>query len=128
MSDQSSTHPVSRPSAGSRRRLHLAPVPAGPALDTGTAPHVITLHGDIDIQRRPDLSREVDRFLQSGRCTVVVDLADVDFLDSTGLQMFLRLRAVAEERGGSVRLRSANHRVLRILDVSGVTRLFSLES
>ncbi|MGD9957399.1 MAG: STAS domain-containing protein [Candidatus Nanopelagicales bacterium] len=128
MPDQSSTHPLRPQGQAPRRRLHLSAVPAGTALDSGTTPHLITLQGDIDIQRRPDLSREVDRFRASGRCTVMVDLSDVGFLDSTGLQMFLRLRAVAAERGGSVRLRAANHRVLRILDVTGVTPLFTLEA
>lgn len=91
-------------------------------------PFRIALTGDIDIQRRPELIREVERFRDSGRCTADVDLAEVSFLDSTGLQMFLRLRTVALERGGAVRLQSPNHRVRRILEVSGVTRLFVLEA
>lgn len=124
MADQSFSAPVTRPGPDARRHLHLAP----PHAAAGVVPHVIRLSGDVDIQTRPLLAHEVDGFVESGSCTVVVDLADVDFLDSTGLQLFLRLRAVAEERGGSVRLRSADHRVLRILEVTGVTPLFVLEA
>jgi len=123
MADQSLSGPIARPSPASRRHLHLAPPPAAGAV----VPHVIRLAGDVDIQSRPLLADEVEGFVESGRCTVVVDLADVGFLDSTGLQLFLRLRTVAQARGGAVRLRSANHRVMRILEVTGVTPLFVLE-
>lgn len=123
MADHSFSEPLTRPSPASRRHLRLAPDLPAPVV-----PHVIRLAGDVDIQSRPLLAAEVDGFVASGRCTVVVDLADVGFLDSTGLQLFLRLRGVAQERGGAVRLRSANNRVLRILEVTGVTPLFVLEA
>lgn len=127
MSDHSFSRPLSRPRVGRSTHLQLAPDIASTELGDGAVPYVIALHGDIDIQRRSELTVLVDSYQATDRCTVVVDLREVEFLDSTGLQMFLRLRNVAVERGGSVRLRSPNRMVRRILDVTGVSPLFVLE-
>jgi anti-anti-sigma factor len=50
---------------------------------------------------------------------VEVDLTGVEFMDSTGLMAMSRLRVIAMQRGGRVRLLRPARPVRRILDVSG---------
>lgn len=83
-------------------------------------PFTIVLFGEVDIARDEELATLVDDFRRSGSGDVDVDLTAVEFLDSTGLSAVSRLRDIAEERGGTVRLLSPRPAVRRVLDVSGV--------
>ena len=50
---------------------------------------------------------------------VVVDLAGVDFIDSTGLRCLLKARRDAEGRGTTVRYVHPQPLVVRLLDITG---------
>jgi anti-anti-sigma factor len=56
--------------------------------------------------------------------TLDVDLAAVDFIDSSGLGMLVKLRAWAEPNSVRLRLVNVPRNVMRVLDFSGVTGLF----
>lgn len=86
-------------------------------------PFTIALFGEIDLARTAELEELIDAFEHSGSQDVDVDLTAVEFLDSTGLSAVSRLRAIAEDRGGAVRLLSPTAPVRRTLDVSGVNNL-----
>jgi anti-anti-sigma factor len=51
---------------------------------------------------------------------VVVDLAGVQFLDSSGIAVLLKGRRLADERGAAYRVAGAHGMVKRILELSGV--------
>jgi anti-anti-sigma factor len=86
-------------------------------------PFTIMLFGEVDIARGEELATLVDDFRHSGSRDVDVDLTAVEFLDSTGLSAVSRLRDIAADRGGTVRLLSPRPAVRRVLEVSGVTNL-----
>ena len=79
----------------------------------------VTLVGDVDIARDAELLELVAAFRRSAASDVEVDLTGVEFMDSTGLMAMSRLRAIARQRGGRVRLLHPARPVRRILDVSG---------
>jgi anti-anti-sigma factor len=64
---------------------------------------VLVLHGDHDLATAPNLVEELDQAFNSG-ATVVVDLADVQFLDSAILNALLtaRERALVRQEGSFV--------------------------
>lgn len=82
-------------------------------------PFIVALSGDVDIARTQELSEFVAAFRRSSAVDVVVDLVCVEFMDSTGLMAMASLRAIAQQRGGTVRLVGPCRPVRRILDVSG---------
>ena len=53
---------------------------------------------------------------------MIVDLTGCSFMDSTGLQLLVRTRG----RFGRVAVASPNRTVLKILEVSGLDRLFAI--
>jgi anti-anti-sigma factor len=81
--------------------------------------HRIALFGDVDIARRAELRQLVSGYRRSAAPQVEVDLAGVEFLDSTGLAAIFALQRLASTRGGRVRLIAPVRAVRRILDVSG---------
>jgi anti-sigma B factor antagonist len=68
------------------------------------------------------LGRYDDAKLAAGRCTtaVVVDLSDVEFLDSTGIRALLDTDREATRLGGRLLVTGANGIVRRMLELTGV--------
>ncbi len=60
-----------------------------------TQPHgnvsVVVAHGPLIAEELIDLRRAVDKAAATGNRHVVVDLADVPYLDSSGIEMLLEL-------------------------------------
>jgi anti-anti-sigma factor len=77
---------------------------------------VLRLHGELDLMSVPTVEETVDRL--GGRQAVVVDMRDLDFMDSSGLRMIIELR----NRSGDtpVAFVAPGERVGRVLDMTGV--------
>lgn len=55
---------------------------------------------------------------------LVIDLKDVEFCDSSGLSALLIAERKMKEHGGAVRLMNVNQKVMSILKISMLDRLF----
>jgi anti-sigma B factor antagonist len=90
---------------------------------------VVTVAGDVDLATAEDLTRHgrdaLDR-LDAGR-PLVLDVAGVTFIDSSGLTALVRLRRAAAEKGSQVRLRAVPHSMRRLLELSGLADAFVLD-
>lgn len=51
-----------------------------------------------------------------------LDMEEVDFIDATGIDFLLALRALVQEHGGSLRLLAISHRVRHAMERSGTVR------
>ena len=88
---------------------------------------ILVVHGDVDMATAPALWESVEEVLPDSE-RVIVDLRDVDFLDSSGLSVFVRARRRLCETGGALLLRSANANVRRVLDLTGLSQMLTIES
>jgi stage II sporulation protein AA (anti-sigma F factor antagonist) len=85
----------------------------------GDGERVIRLRGELDIESAPDLERVLLRSRPAGE-RVVVDLAELKFMDSTGLRVLLRARAAADEGRWEINLRNVPPTIRRLFDMTGV--------
>jgi anti-sigma B factor antagonist len=86
---------------------------------------IIIASGDIDLAGGPVLEAAI---LQGENDhPIVIDLAGVVFIDSSGLRSLLGASRRATERGTDVVLRSSSPEVLRLLEITGTTSQFRLE-
>jgi anti-sigma B factor antagonist len=60
--------------------------------------------GDIDLHTAPVVDRRIEELEAVGRRTVVVDLTGVEFLDSSGLGMFVAAQHRLSAAGGGLRI------------------------
>lgn len=86
----------------------------------------IIVHGDIDVAGGPILDAAIHNRENDG--PVVIDLSDVSFIDSSGLRSLLGASRRARARGANVVLRDAGSEVLRLLEITGTTEHFSIET
>jgi anti-anti-sigma factor len=99
--------------------------PVGAAL--APDPAVVVLRGEIGIADAAATWERVRRVLSTGPRSLVLDLSGVTFMDSTGLGTLLRIANECPPRGIRLRLRDASPQVLRLMQVTGTTDIFSVE-
>jgi anti-sigma B factor antagonist len=80
---------------------------------------VVRVQGELDIATAPDLERAVLRPRPPGE-NVVLDLAGLRFIDSTGLRILLRARTEARTGRWNLYLRNVPDNVQRLFTISGV--------
>jgi anti-sigma B factor antagonist len=80
---------------------------------------VVRLRGELDVATAPEFERALLR-LRPQRQRVVLDLAELRFMDSTGLRILLKARRAAAEDGWILVLRSVPPNIRRLLELAGV--------
>jgi len=88
----------------------------------------VTLRGELDLATSSDLQRELLAVLARDVAGLTLDLAELEFLDSSGLGALYRTRQTAEARGIPFRLVAVPEHVVRVLEVTAMTPLFDLEA
>ena len=86
-----------------------------------------TVAGEIDASTAPALD-EALQTLPVATGSVVIDVSDVVFIDSSGLRVLISLANRAEQVGRSVILQRPSPTVRRLLEITGLTDMFGLES
>ena len=96
--------------------------------DSGIATHgsVVRLWGEVDVLLRDQASAALVRLLERGG-PYVIDLADVTFIDSSGLAFIIQLHRLAGDEGTHLVLRDPPTLVLDLLDLMGVPGSIPLE-
>jgi anti-sigma B factor antagonist len=81
---------------------------------------VLTLSGELDLAASPALERELGHVLAGPPAPLVVDLRQLEFIDSTGLSVLVRAHQRAEEQGRRFVLAGASAQVQRLLHLTGI--------
>ena len=85
---------------------------------------VVAASGEIDVAAAPQLREELVSLIVDGAHQLVVDLEEVDFIDSTGLGVLVGAVRRARGAGGDVRLVCTNSRILKVFGVTGLDEVF----
>jgi anti-sigma B factor antagonist len=88
----------------------------------------IALSGRLDVNAVSEVRTALHRALDLGSGDLVVDLADVEVLDAAGLGVLMGADRRAKLIGRRIVLRDAAPRVMRILRVTRLHRVLTLES
>lgn len=87
---------------------------------------IIEIAGELDSSNCNDLREEINHQVAKTRQMLLVDLRAVTFVDSTGLGVLVGGLKKMREREGRFILVSTHPRVKRILEVSGLVKVFSV--
>ncbi|HYL50422.1 MAG TPA: STAS domain-containing protein [Acidimicrobiia bacterium] len=89
---------------------------------------VLTVRGELDAYSAPGLEEQIARLLAEQVNEVVLDLSQTGFLDSSGLRAILTAQRRLSESGGGMRLRAPSEPVTRLLEITGLSDHFVLDS
>jgi anti-anti-sigma factor len=81
--------------------------------------HVSVL-GDLDLSVIGSVDREMQRAEESDAGRIVLDLAELEFLDASGIRLLLHLTARSKRNGGRLCItRAHSPQVQRVIDLTG---------
>jgi anti-anti-sigma factor len=84
---------------------------------------VIAVRGELDLSTAPDLEGPLEEAVSGGKDSVLIDLSDCEFIDSTGIAMIVRAWQRLDNEGngsGRVVICSCNDQVRRVLEITGL--------
>ena len=88
---------------------------------------VVTVKGDVDCASAAHLRDVLDALVIAGVGSIVIDAADIGFMDSTALGVLVTTqRHLKRDHGGAITVRSPSRAVYRILELAGLTDVFGV--
>jgi anti-sigma B factor antagonist len=84
---------------------------------------LISVSGELDLYTAQRLQARIDEAGAVGADTVVVDLSEVSFIDSTALAVLVQETRRLEGRGHSLVLVTNDPRTKRVVEVTGLNRV-----
>ncbi len=87
---------------------------------------VVTLAGEIDAFTAPKLREELLPFAQGN--TIIVNLRDVSYLDSTGLGVFVGLFKQLKKTDGELQLIELSDRLKRLFEITGLSHVMNISA
>lgn len=91
----------------------------------GTA-WVLAASGELDLRTSPDLEERLNRVWASGAELVILDLRQIEFMDSTGLRVLLGAHQRAQETNRRFALVRGADQVERVLTLTGVRDMLTI--
>ncbi len=89
--------------------------------------YVVAVTGEVDMHEAPALERELAKIAMRGGRRVIVDFMAADFIDSTVLGVLVRELDRLRPAGGDVLVVSSDPRILRVFEITGLDRMFTIE-
>ncbi|MCL7380628.1 MULTISPECIES: STAS domain-containing protein [unclassified Streptomyces] len=87
---------------------------------------VVTVAGELDHHTADLLRTPLDEALEQGRSRLVIDCSQLEFCDSTGLNVLLGARLKADAAGGGVHLAAMLPVVARVFEITGADAVFTV--
>lgn len=82
----------------------------------------ISVRGELDLSTAPNLEGPLEEALDSGEGSVLIDLSQCEFIDSTGIALIVRAwqRLDSGNNGRALVICSQNDQVRRVLEITGL--------
>jgi anti-sigma B factor antagonist len=89
---------------------------------------VVLVGGEVDLTTAPKLREQLLRLIADGKRHLVVDLAGVDFCDSTGLGVLIGTAKRARADGGDVEVSGLTPGLVRLFELTRLDQAFAIHA
>jgi anti-sigma B factor antagonist len=85
---------------------------------------IVAVGGEIDVYTAPKLRDKITELVADGVYDIVIDMEEVEFLDSTGLGVLVGGLKKVRAHDGSLQLVCTQDRLLKIFRITGLAKVF----
>lgn len=89
--------------------------------------HTIAIAGELDLATVEPVQRELERVEATDVLSIVLDLSDLTFMDSTGVRLVMMAAARSRANGNRLVLLRGQPAVQRVFELCGVERLLPFD-
>jgi anti-sigma B factor antagonist len=94
----------------------------------GEGRHVISLSGEVDLYTAPEFKQQLLEVISQGAETVIVDLTNTTFIDSTTLGVLVGGVKRLRPNGGQLSLVCSDRNITKIFEITGLDRVFTIHA
>ncbi len=87
---------------------------------------VVAVKGEVDLYTASALKERIADLVSAGRTRLAIDLAGVEFMDSTGLGVLIGGLKRCKEAGGWLALVAPREPVVKVLSITGLDKVFAI--
>jgi len=88
---------------------------------------MMTVNGSIYVEEAARIREELISYLDKGYKYFVINLGNVDYIDSSGLGVLVGAQKRAIKNGGSVRIQDIRGVVKELFELTRLTKVFEIE-
>ncbi|MBC1475489.1 STAS domain-containing protein [Listeria grandensis] len=88
----------------------------------------VVVGGEIDAYTAPKLKEGLSQFMDQENVKLQIDLADVSYMDSTGLGVFVGLFKNLRARNSELELVGLSDRIFRLFEITGLTDIIEIKN
>ncbi|MFD1415161.1 STAS domain-containing protein [Oceanobacillus jeddahense] len=89
---------------------------------------VLEVSGEIDAYTAPELKESLMPLIKESDNEVEVDLENVQYMDSTGLGVFVSALKASKESGSHFSVKNVQGRVYRIFEITGLDEIIDIKA
>jgi len=94
----------------------------------GEGRYVISLSGEVDLYTAPEFKQQLLEVISQGAETVIVDLTNTTFIDSTTLGVLVGGVKRLRPNGGQLSLVCSDRNITKIFEITGLDRVFTIHA
>ncbi|MCX6396318.1 MAG: STAS domain-containing protein [Propionibacteriales bacterium] len=87
---------------------------------------LVAVGGEIDVYTAPRLRDKITELVNAGHTSLIIDMENVDFLDSTGLGVLVGGLKKVRAQDGTMALICSQDRLLKIFKITGLAKVFTI--
>lgn len=87
---------------------------------------ILSADGGLDATSAEPFVAELEQLIQSGARKLIVDCGRLVYISSYGVAILVRLHNKLARRGGNVKLACVDSRLVRLIQVTGLSRVFEI--
>ena len=91
--------------------------------NTETGIWEFTLVGEVDISNAHYFRKQLEAALAEKKQNITIDLADLSYIDSTGLGVIIGVYGQVKKEGFSVKVLNPRENVKKLLTISGLDKI-----
>lgn len=86
----------------------------------------ISLTGDLDVYSEEEFKKFIDEKIDANK-DIIFDLEKLDYLDSTGLGMFMTVYNMQKSKGKKVKIINSKENIKKLFKITDLYDLFAME-
>ncbi|MFH1553049.1 MAG: STAS domain-containing protein [Candidatus Omnitrophota bacterium] len=87
---------------------------------------VFRMIGDINIETSPDVKKSLDQAISDKKERIVINLKDVNYVDSSGLATLVEILKNLRAYGGKLKLSNLSSKVKGLFEITKLDNLFDI--
>src|SRR5699024_2500777 len=89
---------------------------------------VLFLSGELDIYTAPNLKEKLVPLVEQKDAMVEIDMDEVNYMDSTGIGVFIHALKTAKQSGSKMKLTNLQEKTMRLFEITGLDEVLDINS